>query len=325
MEQNNTQMMVARPAGDSMLTAFDSFPQMMDIADKLANSSIIPQRFVGNPGSVLIALDIAARSQMNPLMVMQNLYTVYGVPSFSGQFVIALLRRCGLYKNIRWEYETPGNWRNGVRLIATRLDDGEEEGPVIDEQLAMSMGWLTKKDTMWTKMPDQMARYRAASWFAKLNCPDVLLGLPTAEEVQDSPLHDGEMRVVSPKKDAAQGSRLVATKPGELSHALEAAAMPAEDRAKVEQKREAAEQRRAERKAAAVDVSATTAAEDACGTAKRLLAEQGATWKEFTEWAKAHNLTVPQGGSREDYNALCDSILMNKDLFADFKTELKKK
>ena len=92
---NNTQLAAPVAQGQylSMLTAFESFPQLMQVADALAHSSIVPQCFQNDPGSVMIALDMAARSNLNPLMVMQNLYTVYGTPSFSGKFALTLLRR----------------------------------------------------------------------------------------------------------------------------------------------------------------------------------------------------------------------------------------
>lgn len=191
----------------SMLTAFESFPQMMQVADYLAHSSIVPQRFQNDPGSVMIALDMAARAQLNPLMVMQNLYTVYGTPSFSGKFALTLLRRCGLFSRLDFEYKQEGNWRAGVRLVAVSADGAQtQQGPWIDEQLAAQMGWLQKKDSMWGRMGDQMARYRAASWFANTNCPEVLMGLPTKEEVEEAP---EEMRNVTPKA----GTPLKAAKP----------------------------------------------------------------------------------------------------------------
>ncbi len=184
----------------SMLTAFESFPQMMQVSDALAHSSIVPQRFQNDPGSVLIALDMAARAQLNPLMVMQNLYTVYGTPSFSGKFALTLLRRCGLFSRLVFEYREEGNWRAGVRVAALSADGGHTDyGPWIDERLAAQMGWLQKKDSMWGRMGDQMARYRAASWFANTNCPEVLMGLPTKEEVEEAP---EELRNVTPKAGA---------------------------------------------------------------------------------------------------------------------------
>ena len=46
-------------------------------------------------------------------------------------------------------------------------------------------GWLDKSGSKWKTMPEQMFTYRAASFFARKYCPDVLMGLQTVEEVRD--------------------------------------------------------------------------------------------------------------------------------------------
>ena len=233
---NNTQLAapVAQGQYSSMLTAFESFPQMMQVADALAHSSIVPQRFQNDPGSVMIALDMAARSNLNPLMVMQNLYTVYGTPSFSGKFALTLLRRSGLFGRLGFEYREEGNWEAGVRLVAVSLDgETTEYGPWIDKPLALAMGWFSKKDSMWCKMGDQMARYRATSWFCNTNCPEVLMGLPTKEEVEEAP----EMiRNVTTSGEATATRTKSAMKPSKpaMKPSLPAAA-PAADAAPAEE------------------------------------------------------------------------------------------
>lgn len=293
----------------SMLTAFESFPQMMQVADYLAHSSIVPQRFQNDPGSVMIALDMAARAQLNPLMVMQNLYTVYGTPSFSGKFALTLLRRCGLFSRLDFEYKQEGNWRAGVRLVAVSADGSQtQQGPWIDEQLAAQMGWLQKKDSMWGKMGDQMARYRAASWFANTNCPEVLMGLPTKEEVEEAP---EEMRNVTPKA----GTPMKAAKPAPKAAAP--APKPATD--VVEAESPAATEQKAEQ-----SVAYTGGEEDACADIQKRLKGMGATWTHFVEWCKAHKVALPERGSnREAYNAVCAVVLANAALMQDFTRELK--
>ena len=34
-------------------------------------------------------------------------------------------------------------------------------------------------------MPEQMLRYRSATWLIRLHCPEVLLGMQASEEIQD--------------------------------------------------------------------------------------------------------------------------------------------
>ena len=51
--------------------------------------------------------------------------------------------------------------------------------------MAAAEGWLNKPGSKWKTMPVQMMHYRAAAFFARIHCSDILLGLPTYEEVQD--------------------------------------------------------------------------------------------------------------------------------------------
>ena len=51
--------------------------------------------------------------------------------------------------------------------------------------MAKDEGWLDKSGSKWKTMPRQMMMYRAASFFARAHCPEVLLGIQTVEEVQD--------------------------------------------------------------------------------------------------------------------------------------------
>ena len=52
--------------------------------------------------------------------------------------------------------------------------------------MAQKEGWLNKPGSKWQTMPVQMMMYRAAAFFARAHCSDILLGIPTYEEVQDT-------------------------------------------------------------------------------------------------------------------------------------------
>ena len=68
-------------------------------------STLVPQQFQGkdNFGNCVIALNMAQRLNADPLMVMQNLYVVYGTPSWSSKFMIAMFNQCGRYESIHYE------------------------------------------------------------------------------------------------------------------------------------------------------------------------------------------------------------------------------
>lgn len=326
---NNTQLAAPAAQGQysSMLTAFESFPQMMQVSEALAQSSIVPQRFQNDPGSVMIALDMAARSNLNPLMVMQNLYTVYGTPSFSGKFALTLLRRSGLFSRLGFEYREEGNWEAGVRLVAVSLDgETTEYGPWIDKPLALAMGWFSKKDSMWCKMGDQMARYRATSWFCNTNCPEVLMGLPTKEEVEEAPemmrnvTTSGES--TTPRTKSAMKPSKPAMKPSLPAATPAADAAPAEEQKSKVVDAEVVDDTKKQTERPRVAYAGDMA--DACADIQNRLKAMGAKWANFVEWCNAHEIALPErGASREAYNEVCAVVLADADLMQDFNRELK--
>jgi hypothetical protein len=69
--------------------------------------------------------------------------------------------------------------------------------------MASAEGWLNKPGSKWKTMPGQMMRYRAATFFARAYCPDILLGYRTKDEVQDISGYeeDGKQTVVTLNKE----------------------------------------------------------------------------------------------------------------------------
>jgi hypothetical protein len=46
-------------------------------------------------------------------------------------------------------------------------------------------GWSKKSGSKWLTMPEQMFRYRAASYWAKVYAPEISMGFPTRDEMAD--------------------------------------------------------------------------------------------------------------------------------------------
>ena len=51
--------------------------------------------------------------------------------------------------------------------------------------MANDEGWTSKNGSKWKTMPDVMIQYRAASFFGRMNCPDMIMGIYSQEEVLD--------------------------------------------------------------------------------------------------------------------------------------------
>ncbi|GKS91179.1 hypothetical protein [Acidovorax sp. SUPP2539] len=182
------------------------------------------QKIEPNPAAMsncMIALDMAQRMNANPLQVMQNLHVIEGKPSWSSQFIIAAINSSGKFSPLRFDLEwldeidatySTFEWENRQKIEkkhkiriknarcvawATEKATGQrlESAPVTME-MAVNEGWYGKNGSKWRSMPDLMLRYRSAAFFGRIYAPELLMGLPTAEEVQDVFVQDGAGNVV---------------------------------------------------------------------------------------------------------------------------------
>jgi len=188
-----TLLPATRPAaGEVIRLGFDTqlgFEAIQRAAKMFSASSLVPKEYQGANGiaSCAIALDLAARIGASPLMVMQNLYIVQGRPGWGAKFLISTFNQCGRFSPIRYEFtgsEGQDDW--GCRAWAIEKITGERlTGPLIPIKIARAEGWYEKGGSKWKTMPEQMLRYRWAAWFVNTVAPEVSMGLPTADEVED--------------------------------------------------------------------------------------------------------------------------------------------
>ena len=189
--ENDMQMVTTAPMGVTAgFQSAEGFALLQRMANMFVSSTLVPKQFQGkdNYGNCVIALNMAQRLGADPLMVMQNLYVVYGTPSWSSKFMIAMFNQCGRYESIRYE-ETgkKGTDTQGVIAWAKEKSTGEIlKGPEVTIKIAKDEGWYGKNGSKWKTMPDQMLRYRAAAWFLRTTAPELSIGLQTADEVKDT-------------------------------------------------------------------------------------------------------------------------------------------
>ncbi|MBC3906239.1 hypothetical protein [Undibacterium umbellatum] len=170
-------------------------------------------QYVDNPAAVpncIIALNMSQRMNADPLMIMQNLHVIEGRPSWSSQFIIAAINSCGRYSPLRFDLVkgeemdasfTTYEWENKKKIPKTSTVRTHEmscvawavelstnqrlESPKISISMAVAEGWFGKNGSKWRTMPEVMLRYRAAAFFGRIYAPELLMGLPAAEEVHD--------------------------------------------------------------------------------------------------------------------------------------------
>ena len=194
----------------------DNFIMANQMAKALSSSTIVPKEYQGNVSNCLVAIEQANRLKVSPMMVMQNLYVIQGRPSWSSKFLIAAINGSGKFDMELQYEETKDKDGKPYSCLAWTTKNGRRvEGMTVDMQMAKDEGWLTKNGSKWKTMPALMLRYRAASFFSSLNCPELTLGLYTKEEAEtiDDDIFDVEAQVQQEIEANANREEFVVSEP----------------------------------------------------------------------------------------------------------------
>lgn len=183
--ENNPLNLVEVKKDNSIFASEESFILAQRMANALVKSTVIPKDYQNNISNVIIAIDMAKRMDMPPMMVMQNLVIIHGKPSWSSTFVIAAINASSRYKTpVQFKLEGSGENMSCIAYVKT-WDDEVLEGPMITMEMAKLEGWSTKAGSKWKTMPEVMIRYRSASFFGRLYCSDILMGVYSEDETND--------------------------------------------------------------------------------------------------------------------------------------------
>jgi hypothetical protein len=177
-------------------TTFDlspqTFEQALTFSNYLADSDMVPKDFKGKPGNCLIAIQWGAEIGLKPLQAMQNLAIINGRPALWGDALIALVRSSGACEYI---VETQTATEATCKVKRRGEPEQERTFSMADAKAA----GLAGKQGPWSQYPKRMMQMRARAFALRDVFPDVLRGLPVAEEVMDMPRDMGQVETVKPE------------------------------------------------------------------------------------------------------------------------------
>jgi hypothetical protein len=164
-------------------------PQTLDLSPKtfdeawrfceiVTNSGLAPKGFEKKPNDAFIAIQWGAEVGLKPLQALQNIAVINGRPSLWGDAVIAIVRSSPLC-----EYVKESDDGHTATCIVKRKNNPEEVRTfsMDDAKAANLMG----KQGSWTNYPKRMRQMRARGFAVRDVFPDVLKGIPVAEELMD--------------------------------------------------------------------------------------------------------------------------------------------
>lgn len=183
----------------------DRFAQVQRVAKLFSESDLVPEVFQGKPANCAVALQMAFRMRVDPMMLMQNMYIVHGRPGIEAKLAIALMNSRGPFDGpLQWREEGSGESRSWTCFAIHRGTQKTCEATVT-WTMVKAEGWDKprgkpggyQQPSKWTTIPDIMGRYRSAMILGRLYCPEVLLGLPTDDELHDAETVVGGSHVIT--------------------------------------------------------------------------------------------------------------------------------
>lgn len=203
----------------SILTNGELFDRLRTLSEVMANSgNFVPDHYRGKPDACMAVVMQAARWGMDPFAVAQKTFIVgnSGVLGYEAQLVNAVINTMAPTKD-RIHFEWFGEWENivgrfvektssqnkkyiapgwnlkdeagvGVRAWATLKGESEPR-----ELVLMLSQAQVRNSTLWATDPRQQLAYLAVKRWARLYCPDVILGVYTADEIDER-----EEKVINP-------------------------------------------------------------------------------------------------------------------------------
>lgn len=167
-----------------------TFEQALTFSNYLADSDMVPKDFKGKPGNCLVAIQWGMEIGLKPLQAMQNIAVINGRPSLWGDAVIALARNSPVCEYI---VET---CTDTVATCKVKRRGEQEQVRTFSMEDAAKAG-LKGKAGPWSQYPKRMMQMRARAFAIRDVFPDVLKGLPMAEELQDTPRDMGTAQEVT--------------------------------------------------------------------------------------------------------------------------------
>lgn len=156
----------------------ENFDKLWRMAEALANSALsVPKELKGNIGDCLAIVTQAMIWGLNPFAVAQKAHVINGKLGYEAQLVNAVVMQSGAIRgSFRYEHE-------GDRCRVGAVLRGEAEITWGEWLSAASV--QVKNSPLWKVNPKQQMSYLQLKNWTRAYCPGALLGIYTADELED--------------------------------------------------------------------------------------------------------------------------------------------
>jgi len=159
--------------------------EAMTFCEMLSNSNMVPSKYMGKPGDILVCVQWGMELGLAPMQALQNIAVINGKPSVYGDAMMALVQASSVCEDIEEYLEKEGTSDAVAVCIATRKGRKPVTARFSVKDAVKANLW--GKQGPWTQYPNRMLQMRARGFALRDAFPDVLRGLISAEEAEDYP------------------------------------------------------------------------------------------------------------------------------------------
>ncbi|MFW0766724.1 RecT family recombinase [Trabulsiella odontotermitis] len=217
----NTNIVTAESQAPNTISASNSIfnvqalGQLQAFAGLMAQSAVtVPAHLVGKPADCMAIAMQAMQWGMNPYAVAQKTHIVNGVLGYEAQLINAVITSSSAITG-RFKYRYGGDWerctktrevtrektgKNGKYTVTERVRDWTDEdetglyievGAILRGESEITWGEpiylssvVIRNSPLWVSNPKQQIAYLGTKYWARLYCPEVILGVYDPDELQ---------------------------------------------------------------------------------------------------------------------------------------------
>lgn len=205
----HTPIIIDQPTSTTeLMMNLDAMNNMYRLAETMAGGkATVPQHLQGNVADCMAIVMQSALWRMNPFAVAQKTHVVSGTLGYEAQLVNAVVKHSGSVQG-EFHYEFFGDWskvignfitktnQNGKPYQAPNWTPADEKGLGVKVfntlageteprplELLLSQAQV-RNSTLWASDPKQQLAYLAVKRWARLYCPEAILGVYSADELE---------------------------------------------------------------------------------------------------------------------------------------------
>jgi len=154
---------------------------MKMLAKELAESSMVPTCYYGQPENIIAALQLGSELGIKPMVMLSNSFPVGNKIGFSTDLMVGLAKKHPEWGGMK-VVEKPDSCTVTIkRIFANGVVD--EATSMFSVAMARQAG-IWKVNGAWDKYANRMCKHRATGFALRDVFPDVLAGMYTKEELE---------------------------------------------------------------------------------------------------------------------------------------------